>query len=807
MDDQEDPYAVSSDSDDEALNKPPPKIQIEGKADINQLKSALTESKGIVKDEARTEELEQLKQSHELQRMKQEFEEGKVASTASEELQQAKAAIEEERQKLTEIGKEKYSKFKNRFENPDSTPEENLEEKLRRMELEAIGVGKETLASAKEKFEKGVYDSAVEREKIEIERSADINKMKAAFNRDMTADDAPKDCAVCGKTVYPVERIFANKQLYHNQCFKCSKCEKKLTPTNYNSHQGALLCKVHMLEVFHPEIAKTMDPANTEEDEHGGDIDDDDEFAVTNKPKQLQGVIKSGTSAVQDELAQITSLKSKKGDFESSVKEAAHVERLTKVEDEVLQAGKVRANKEKFLTGGPEGEGEEEEEEGERDPNIIREDRRKKKEELHFAQVGDIKNKWQTGEVETAEHKEATERKELEELKGGPSVKERFHERNEADSVVERQWDRSELDTTGVAEARKSFMQGSAFETAAVERSAKDLEELQFKQLQDVKERFERGEGDVDIQKTTVDLAGDVNLGGIKAAFEHGEEEMSPEERAAIKKKEIEAEFLRYKLARRAAAERAKQQAEEGNVPSVTPGEECAADVGSIKDRFDKGEAFKSHEVDEKGVDVEIKMAGKAREKFMQIDASGATPLLPNQTKKHEPSKWDKKEDRPVAEVINRRVAEDDDEPEDDDAFDVKNLMNKFKQLGEASPASASLTTEQRAELETIKSEAKNLRKRFEEGIDDDSDLTEEKRRQMQAEFERLRKEREEAQRRLEEERAMEMEQEKGVEKDDVNIKAEHAAKMAAKWEKIQAKEAKKAERSRMPDKKPVTDQ
>lgn len=47
--------------------------------------------------------------------------------------------------------------------------------------------------------------------------------------QDMTVDEAPKDCAVCGKTVYPVERVFANKQLYHNQCFKCSKCEKKLT--------------------------------------------------------------------------------------------------------------------------------------------------------------------------------------------------------------------------------------------------------------------------------------------------------------------------------------------------------------------------------------------------------------------------------------------------------------------------------------------------------------------------------------------------------------------------------------------------
>ncbi|RCN47912.1 hypothetical protein ANCCAN_05964 [Ancylostoma caninum] len=115
-------------------------------------KSALTETKGPIKDEARTEELEQLKQATELKKMKQDFEEGKVASTADEELQQAKAAIAEERQKLTEIGKEKYSKFKDRFENLDSTLEENLEEKLKRLEREMVGVGKETLASAKERI-------------------------------------------------------------------------------------------------------------------------------------------------------------------------------------------------------------------------------------------------------------------------------------------------------------------------------------------------------------------------------------------------------------------------------------------------------------------------------------------------------------------------------------------------------------------------------------------------------------------------------------------------------------------------------
>ena len=39
------------------------------------------------------------------------------------------------------------------------------------------------------------------------------------------------------------------------------------------------------------------------------------------------------------------------------------------------------------------------------------------------------------------------------------------------------------------------------------------------------------------------------------------------------------------------------------------------------------------------------------------------------------------------------------------------------------------------------------------------------------------------------------------AEKEDVQIAEAHASKMAAKWEKIHKKEAKKAEKSRMPQK------
>ncbi|VDO08176.1 unnamed protein product [Haemonchus placei] len=115
-------------------------------------KSALTETKDITKDEAVTEELEKLKQATELKKVKQEFEEGKVASTTAEELQQAKAAIAQERQKLTEIGKARSFPLTNHLmNNLDSTLEVNLEEKMKRLEKDLVAVGKETLASAKER--------------------------------------------------------------------------------------------------------------------------------------------------------------------------------------------------------------------------------------------------------------------------------------------------------------------------------------------------------------------------------------------------------------------------------------------------------------------------------------------------------------------------------------------------------------------------------------------------------------------------------------------------------------------------------
>ena len=135
----------------------------------------------------------------------------------------------------------------------DSTLEQNLEERLRGMEKNLEGVGKENLSSMKTMFEAEAGKEFVgEREALDTGRSeADKKRVMAAFA--LEKEDEPKNCFICDKLVYPVEKIVACKKLYHNTCFKCSKCGKKLSPTTFNSHQGILYCKPHMLEVLHPE--------------------------------------------------------------------------------------------------------------------------------------------------------------------------------------------------------------------------------------------------------------------------------------------------------------------------------------------------------------------------------------------------------------------------------------------------------------------------------------------------------------------------------------------------------------------------
>ncbi|CAO2600872.1 LIM domain and actin-binding protein 1 [Lemmus lemmus] len=61
---------------------------------------------------------------------------------------------------------------------------------------------------------------------------------------------ARESCVGCQKTVYPMERLLANKQVFHISCFRCSYCNNKLSLGTYASLHGRIYCKPHFSQLF-----------------------------------------------------------------------------------------------------------------------------------------------------------------------------------------------------------------------------------------------------------------------------------------------------------------------------------------------------------------------------------------------------------------------------------------------------------------------------------------------------------------------------------------------------------------------------
>uniref|UniRef100_A0A3B3V4J7 LIM zinc-binding domain-containing protein n=1 Tax=Poecilia latipinna TaxID=48699 RepID=A0A3B3V4J7_9TELE len=47
-----------------------------------------------------------------------------------------------------------------------------------------------------------------------------------------------------------MERLVANKDVYHSSCFRCSHCNTKLSLVNYASLHNNIYCKPHFCQLF-----------------------------------------------------------------------------------------------------------------------------------------------------------------------------------------------------------------------------------------------------------------------------------------------------------------------------------------------------------------------------------------------------------------------------------------------------------------------------------------------------------------------------------------------------------------------------
>ncbi|CAB3258673.1 unnamed protein product [Arctia plantaginis] len=102
---------------------------------------------------------------------------------------------------------------------------------------------------------------------ISVSKSSEklYKKMKAASE----ADSNPQ-CQKCSRPVYAMERIKAEKRIWHKECFRCVQCNKQLTMETYQSDHTTLYCKPHFKQLFEPKP-----------------VDGDDETDATPKKHQM----------------------------------------------------------------------------------------------------------------------------------------------------------------------------------------------------------------------------------------------------------------------------------------------------------------------------------------------------------------------------------------------------------------------------------------------------------------------------------------------------------------------------------------
>ncbi|KAF4369259.1 hypothetical protein F8388_022915 [Cannabis sativa] len=57
-------------------------------------------------------------------------------------------------------------------------------------------------------------------------------------------------CAICSKTVYPLEKVTVEGEFYHKSCFRCNHGGCFLSASSYAALDGILYCKHHFAQLF-----------------------------------------------------------------------------------------------------------------------------------------------------------------------------------------------------------------------------------------------------------------------------------------------------------------------------------------------------------------------------------------------------------------------------------------------------------------------------------------------------------------------------------------------------------------------------
>ncbi|XP_069692989.1 uncharacterized protein [Periplaneta americana] len=264
-------------------------------------------------------------------------------------------------------------------------------------------------------------------------RSVDASKVQKQFNQ--TAEVSPEqtsNCRSCGKQVFQMEQVKAERAVWHKNCFRCKECNKQLTVDIYSSHEGQLYCKPHFRELFKPKavVDEDIEPPRLRKPEL---------IIRENQPIELPPEVVRASDKPDLGLEELTALnvKSRYQVFEKTDTPGAEVERSPSSVS-VKRSPSILSKLAKFqakgmdigvtddsLNGIPYEESSsssEEEEEmdgemGDADRDLIRSNRKQRERPVSFSKMEDIKCRWETGQAAWREEQRQERKQEIQNIR------------------------------------------------------------------------------------------------------------------------------------------------------------------------------------------------------------------------------------------------------------------------------------------------------------------------------------------------------------------------------------------------------
>ncbi|XP_076254475.1 uncharacterized protein LOC143192762 isoform X16 [Rhynchophorus ferrugineus] len=260
---------------------------------------------------------------------------------------------------------------------------------LTKIQSDNINKNTDRLKSSFSKFD------ALQKKNVLHIRSTDSTKAQEKFSNGVQSEIST-NCKACGKQVFQMEQIKAEKALWHKNCFRCTECSKQLTVDTYESNEGALYCKPHFKALFAPKAVEDDAPPSDKPDlglEELQKLNVKERFQVfehyQSQHSENSEVERGGTPVKRS-----PSILSKLAKFQKHGMDVG-------VSNEALDGIPIEESS-------SEDEVEEEEiPEGE-DPDLVRAKKVQKEKPFHFTGMSDVKKKWEHGDHTREERREET---------------------------------------------------------------------------------------------------------------------------------------------------------------------------------------------------------------------------------------------------------------------------------------------------------------------------------------------------------------------------------------------------------------